>query len=61
LPCDHAFAPTLWAQQTKEKVTVDDVERNYSVRLPKGYDAKQHYPVVVVLHGLNQEGETCSG
>jgi polyhydroxybutyrate depolymerase len=51
------FAPTLWAQQTKEKVTVDDVERDYSVRLPKGYDAKQHYPVVVLLHGLNQEAD----
>ena len=51
------FAPALSAQQTKEKVTVDDVERNYSVRPPKGYDAKQRYPVVVMLHGLNQEAD----
>jgi poly(3-hydroxybutyrate) depolymerase len=47
----------LWAQETKEKVTVDDVDRNFMVRLPKGYDAKQHYPVVVLLHGMNQDAE----
>jgi polyhydroxybutyrate depolymerase len=44
----------LRAQETKEKVTVDDVDRTYMVRLPKGYDAHQKYPVVVLLHGLNQ-------
>lgn len=50
-------AQALWAQETKEKVTVDDVDRNFMVRLPKGYDAKQHYPVVMLLHGMNQDGE----
>jgi len=45
------------AQQTKEKVTVDDVDRNFVVRLPKGYDAQQHYPVVILLHGLNQDAD----
>jgi len=49
------FAQTLWAQQTTEKVTVDDVDRTYVVRLPKGYDAQQHYPVVFVLHGMHQD------
>jgi hypothetical protein len=29
-------ASALWAQETKEKVTVDDVDRNFMVRLPKG-------------------------
>ena len=50
-------AQAIWAQETKEKVTVDDVDRNFMVRLPKGYDAKQHYPVVIVLHGMNQDAE----
>ncbi|MGP0017020.1 MAG: alpha/beta hydrolase family esterase [Candidatus Sulfotelmatobacter sp.] len=50
-------AQALWAQETKEKVTVDDVDRNFMVRLPKGYDAKQHYPVVMLLHGMNQDAE----
>jgi polyhydroxybutyrate depolymerase len=50
-------APTLWAQQTTEKVTVDDVDRTFIVRLPKAYDAQQHYPVVIVLHGMHQDAE----
>jgi polyhydroxybutyrate depolymerase len=50
-------AQALWAQETKEKVTVDDLDRNFMVRLPKGYDAKQHYPVVILLHGMNQDAE----
>jgi polyhydroxybutyrate depolymerase len=44
-----------WAQETKEKVTVDDTDRTFMVRLPKGYDASKKYPVVVLLHGLNQD------
>lgn len=45
----------LWAQETQEKVTVDDVDRSFMVRLPKGYDSQQHYPVVILLHGMNQD------
>ncbi len=45
------------AQETKEKVTVDDVDRTFMLRLPKGYDPKQHYPVVILLHGLNQDAD----
>jgi len=45
------------AQETKEKVTVDDVDREFMVRLPRGYDAKQHYPVVILLHGMNQDAD----
>jgi polyhydroxybutyrate depolymerase len=47
----------LRAQETKEKVTVDDVERTFMLRLPAGYDAKQRYPVVILLHGMNQDGD----
>ncbi len=50
-------SPALQAQETKEKVTVDDVDRNFMVRLPKGYDPQQHYPVVILLHGMNQDPE----
>jgi len=42
------------AQETKETVTVNDVDRTYLVRLPKGYDHAQKYPVVILLHGMNQ-------
>jgi polyhydroxybutyrate depolymerase len=45
----------LRAQEAKETVIVDDVTRNYVVRLPKGYDPQQHYPVVIMLHGMNQD------
>src|SRR6201995_2761216 len=43
------------AQETREKVTVDDVDRSFTVRLPRGYDPQHHYPVVVMLHGMNQD------
>ena len=49
--------PRLSAQETKEKVTVDDVDRTYMLRLPRGYDAQRHYPVVILLHGLNQDAD----
>jgi len=47
----------LLAQETREKVTVDDVDRTFTVRLPRGYDARQHYPVVILLHGMNQDAD----
>jgi polyhydroxybutyrate depolymerase len=50
-------AQALWAQETKEKVTVDDVDRNFMVRLPRGYAAQQHYPVMILLHGTNQDAD----
>jgi hypothetical protein len=40
------------AQETKETVTVNDVDRTYIVRLPKGYDRERKYPVVILLHGM---------
>jgi polyhydroxybutyrate depolymerase len=50
-------ATALSAQETEERVSVDDVDRNFMVRLPKGYDPQQHYPVVILLHGMNQDPE----
>lgn len=45
------------AQETKETITVEGVERTYIVHLPKGYDEKQHYPAVLLLHGKNQDAD----
>lgn len=53
----QCLAQALWAQETKEKITVDDVDRNFMVRLPKGYDATKHYPVVILLHGMSQDAD----
>src|ERR1700723_1372854 len=49
------IVPGARAKETKEKVTIGDVDRTYLVRLPRGYDAKQKYPVVILLHGMNQD------
>ena len=45
------------AQETKETITIEGTDRSYVVHLPKGYDEKQHYPVVVLLHGANQQAD----
>jgi polyhydroxybutyrate depolymerase len=45
------------AQEVQEKIDINDVTRHYVVHLPKGYDAQQHYPVVIVLHGRNQDAD----
>lgn len=50
-------AQSLRAQETREKVTVGDVDRTFLVRLPKGYNPQQHYPVVILLHGMNQDAD----
>lgn len=47
----------LPAQETKEKVAVDEVDRTFMVRLPSGYDPQRHYPVVILLHGMNQDAD----
>lgn len=51
------FALNLNAQETQEKIDVDDVSRTFVVHLPQGYDPRQHYPVVIVLHGQNQDAD----
>jgi polyhydroxybutyrate depolymerase len=43
------------AQDVQEKLEVEDLSRNFVVHLPKGYDPKQHYPLVILLPGQNQE------
>jgi len=51
------FAAHLHAQETHEKIDVDDVSREFVVHLPQGYDKQQHYPVVVLLHAQNQDAD----
>ncbi len=45
------------AQETREKIDVDNVSRTYVVHLPRGYDQQQHYPVVILLHARNQDAD----
>jgi polyhydroxybutyrate depolymerase len=51
------FQPSLGAQDSQEKLTVNDATRNYTVHLPKGYDQEQRYPLVILFHGRNQSAE----
>ncbi len=43
-----------------EKLTVDDVDRKYLIHIPLGYDGKQRFPVVVLLHATNQDSDDMS-
>lgn len=49
--------PLVRAQDSQETVTVDNATRTFVVHRPQGYDAKKHYPVVILLHSLNQDSE----
>jgi polyhydroxybutyrate depolymerase len=51
------FALPLRARDVQEKVDVEDLSRTFVVHLPKGYDSTQHYPVVILLPGQNQDAE----
>jgi poly(3-hydroxybutyrate) depolymerase len=51
------FVAPLWAQDSQEKIDVEDVSRTFMVHPPKGYDSQQHYPVVILLHGRNQDAD----
>jgi poly(3-hydroxybutyrate) depolymerase len=51
------FVAPLRAQDSQEKIEVDDVSRTFVVHPPKGYDSQQHYPVVILLHGRNQNAD----
>ena len=51
-----ALAPMPGGDEEK-KITVDDVERTFLVHIPTGYDPKQHYPVVLLLHGREMDAE----
>jgi poly(3-hydroxybutyrate) depolymerase len=52
----HAEAPSP-SGEMQEKIQVDDVSRTYLLHLPPGYDQQQHYPLVILLHGQNQDAD----
>src|SRR6266446_1743238 len=52
--------PPTQAQESQkhdaqEEVQIDEHTRTYVVHLPQGYDAQRHYPVVILLHGRDQD------
>ena len=55
-PEDSQQPPTSQKGDSQEKIQINDRTRTFVVHLPKGYDSQQHYPVVILLHGLNQDG-----
>jgi polyhydroxybutyrate depolymerase len=42
-------------RDAQEEVQINDHTRTYVVHLPQGYDSQRHYPVVILLHGLDQD------
>jgi len=51
------LAGPLRAQETQEKIQVNDVTRSFVLHLPAGYSADRHYPVVILFHGSNQDAD----
>jgi polyhydroxybutyrate depolymerase len=47
----------LPAQETQEKIEIDNLTRTYTVHLPTGYNQQQHYPVVILLHPQNLDAD----
>jgi polyhydroxybutyrate depolymerase len=52
-----AFSASVSAQETQEKIQVNDVTRSFVLHLPAGYNADHHYPVVILFHGSNQDAD----
>jgi polyhydroxybutyrate depolymerase len=50
-------AMPLHAQETQEKIDIDNVSRTFILHLPQGYNDQQHYPLVILLHGQNQDAD----
>jgi polyhydroxybutyrate depolymerase len=55
--CAVALAAPLLAQETQEKIEVNDVTRNFVLHLPAGYNSDHRYPVVILFHGRNQDAD----
>lgn len=47
--------PPAPPQDAQVEVEINDHTRTFVVHLPQGYDSQQHYPVVILLHGLDQD------
>jgi polyhydroxybutyrate depolymerase len=54
-PSQQTQAQQSQRRDAQEEVQIDDHTRTFVVHLPQGYDSQQHYPVVVLLHGRDQD------
>lgn len=52
-----ATASPARAQDPQEAVDVDNVTRSFVVHLPKFYDKAKKYPVVLLLHPIDADGD----
>ena len=51
----QASAPQPQFADRQESVSVEEVTRTFVVHLPKSYDSKKKYPVVLVLHDADND------
>jgi len=52
------FLPSaVWAQDPQQNVNVNGIERTFVVHLPTGYDSKNKYPLVILLHSTGQNAQ----
>ena len=49
------------AQDKAEQLAVGSTERSFMVHLPAGYISTQHYPVVLLFHGRQQDANDMAG
>jgi polyhydroxybutyrate depolymerase len=54
-PPEAQAQPPGQAHDAQEQVEINDLPRTYVVHLPQGYDSQQRYPIVILLHGLDQD------
>jgi polyhydroxybutyrate depolymerase len=54
-PADTQPAPQAQSKDAREEIQINELTRTYVVHLPQGYSSQQHYPVVILLHGSNQD------
>lgn len=54
-PVDPQPPQQARAQDAQVEVEINDHLRTFVVHLPQGYDSQQRYPVVILLHGLDQD------
>jgi len=54
-PPSRTQAQESQKHDAEEEVQIDDHTRTFAVHLPQGYDSQQHYPVVILLHGRDQD------
>lgn len=54
-PEEPSQPPAAQKGDAHEEVQINERTRTFVVHLPQGYDSQQRYPVVILLHGLNQD------